>query len=218
MAPKVSEDYLEARRQQILDAAVRCFSRRGLHLATLEHIRMEAGLSRGAVYHYFKSKEDIIDAIRSRSAEDNAAIFAEAEAEESPEEKLVRLAGATYRRMVRPESADANRLSGFLSADAMLNQRMWEGQMESIRPFMELIEGIVRQGQELGQFNPALDPAYVARVIIGAFIGFTTQMGWEPDLNAEQGGRVLEAMLTGHFREGQSLPEDALIEPEARST
>ena len=68
MAPKVSEQYLEERRNQILDAAVATFSRNGLHQTTIEDIRLEAGLSRGAVYHYFKSKEDIIDAIRGRSA------------------------------------------------------------------------------------------------------------------------------------------------------
>ena len=60
MAPKVSEEHMEERRKQILDAAVRGFSRRGLHQTTIEDIRLEAELSRGAVYHYFKTKEDII--------------------------------------------------------------------------------------------------------------------------------------------------------------
>ncbi|MCH9035735.1 MAG: TetR/AcrR family transcriptional regulator, partial [Chloroflexi bacterium] len=134
MAPKVSEEYLEARRQQILDAAVVCFSRRGFYLTTLEDIHKKAGLSKGAVYHYFKSKEDIIDALRSRSAKDDASILANTECAESPVARLVQLTEFTYRRMLRPESGDANRLSVFLSAEAMLNRRIWEGQMASIRP------------------------------------------------------------------------------------
>ena len=55
MAPKVSEEHMEERRNQILDAAVATFSHKGFHQTTIEDIRLEAGLSRGAVYHYFKS-------------------------------------------------------------------------------------------------------------------------------------------------------------------
>ncbi len=68
MAPKVSEEHMEERRQQILDAAVRSFSRGGLHQTTIEDIRLEAGLSRGAVYHYFKSKEEVFEALMDESA------------------------------------------------------------------------------------------------------------------------------------------------------
>ena len=85
MSPKVSEQHLEDRRQQILDAAVTSFSRKGFHQATIEDIRLEAGLSRGAVYHYFKSKEDIIDGLRQRSADQTDSIFADvAEIEDPP--------------------------------------------------------------------------------------------------------------------------------------
>ncbi len=88
MAPKVSEEYLEDRRNQILNAAVATFSRNGFHQTTIEDIRLEAGLSRGAVYHYFKTKEDIIDAIRERSARQVEAIFVRsAEADDAESEQ-----------------------------------------------------------------------------------------------------------------------------------
>jgi AcrR family transcriptional regulator len=54
--PKVTEAHLEARRQQILDAALACFSRRGFHQSTMQDICQEAELSPGAVYRYFRSK------------------------------------------------------------------------------------------------------------------------------------------------------------------
>src|SRR5690242_15007919 len=60
--PKVSEQHMEARRQQIIDAAYRCFARKGFHQTTMRDIYEEAGLSPGAVYHYFSSKADIIEA------------------------------------------------------------------------------------------------------------------------------------------------------------
>ena len=62
MTPKVSEQHVEARRKQILDAAFACFAREGFHQTTMQEICREAGLSPGAVYSYFNSKEEIIEA------------------------------------------------------------------------------------------------------------------------------------------------------------
>ena len=61
--PRVSEDHLTARREQILVAARACFLRKGLHNTSMQDLIKEAGLSVGAVYRYFKSKDEIISAI-----------------------------------------------------------------------------------------------------------------------------------------------------------
>lgn len=61
--PRVSEDHLTARREQILVAARACFLRKGLHQTSMQDLIKEAGLSVGAVYRYFKSKDEIIAAI-----------------------------------------------------------------------------------------------------------------------------------------------------------
>ena len=61
--PRVSEDHLNARREQILTAARACFLRKGLHNTSMQDLIKEAGLSVGAVYRYFKSKDEIIAAI-----------------------------------------------------------------------------------------------------------------------------------------------------------
>lgn len=61
--PRVSEDHLTARREQILTAARACFLRKGLHNTSMQDLIKEAGLSVGAVYRYFKSKDEIIAAI-----------------------------------------------------------------------------------------------------------------------------------------------------------
>jgi AcrR family transcriptional regulator len=61
--PKVSEEHLAARRRQILDAALVCFSRSGFHQTSMQQIFEESGLSPGAVYRYFKGKEEIVEAI-----------------------------------------------------------------------------------------------------------------------------------------------------------
>ena len=61
--PKVSQQYRDARRDQILAAARRCFLRDGFHATSMHDLFAEAGLSSGAVYSYFASKDDMILAI-----------------------------------------------------------------------------------------------------------------------------------------------------------
>ena len=65
--PKVSQQHRDARREQILAAARRAFLRDGFHATSMQDLLAEVGLSAGAVYGYFASKDDVILAI----AEDN---------------------------------------------------------------------------------------------------------------------------------------------------
>jgi AcrR family transcriptional regulator len=60
--PRLSQHDLEARRRQIREAANRCFARKGVQATTMREIFAEAGLSAGAVYNYFKTKEELIEA------------------------------------------------------------------------------------------------------------------------------------------------------------
>ncbi|WP_378738858.1 TetR/AcrR family transcriptional regulator [Nocardia brasiliensis] len=65
--PRVSEEHLERRRQQILDAARLCFARKGFHETSMQDVFAESGLSAGAVYRYFKSKNDLIAALATQT-------------------------------------------------------------------------------------------------------------------------------------------------------
>jgi AcrR family transcriptional regulator len=65
--PRVTEEHRAARRDQIVDAAIRCVAREGFHKTTMAHVIAESGLSAGAVYGYFKGKPELITAIASRA-------------------------------------------------------------------------------------------------------------------------------------------------------
>jgi AcrR family transcriptional regulator len=64
--PKVTDAHRESRREQILVAAWKCFSRNGFHSTSMADVIREAGLSAGAVYLYFRSKDDIIVAVATQ--------------------------------------------------------------------------------------------------------------------------------------------------------
>jgi len=61
--PQVSAAHRQARREQILAAARRCFARNGFHQTSMDDLLAEAGLSAGGCYRYFRGKEQIIAAI-----------------------------------------------------------------------------------------------------------------------------------------------------------
>ena len=61
--PKISEERKLERSLQILDAARRCFAEKGFHRASMADVIRESGLSAGAVYSYYSSKEELVAAV-----------------------------------------------------------------------------------------------------------------------------------------------------------
>lgn len=73
--PASRADHRTEQRQRILDAAVACFSRDGFHGASMQKICAEAGMSPGALYRYFPSKESLIAAIVEGERAERLAFF-----------------------------------------------------------------------------------------------------------------------------------------------
>ena len=214
MAPKVSDEYLEERRQQILDAAVASFSRNGLHQTTIEDIRVEAKLSKGAVYHYFKTKEDIIDAIRQRSAGQAEAFYAETSTSEDAMTRLLDLMDTAFAGLVSPRSVEANRLALFLWSESIVNQRIMDGQLDSFSPFLKRMADDVRKAQADGKINPGIAPEGIARAVTGAMLGLQIQLTWEPDIDMAEAERALRAMVTGDYWTTGPLKQEVSAKPE----
>lgn len=94
--PKVPAQYLEARKNEILDAARACFLRRGFHQTTMQDICREAQLSPGAVYRYFRSKEDIINATIDRYTVETTRLIATARSLASSPDQAIQMIGRHF--------------------------------------------------------------------------------------------------------------------------
>jgi TetR/AcrR family transcriptional regulator, transcriptional repressor of aconitase len=75
--PKVTQEQWKAQEQRYLDAARRCFTRIGVAPASMEQIRTEAGVSAGAMYRYFPSKDDLVYAAIETSMNEVEVLLAE---------------------------------------------------------------------------------------------------------------------------------------------
>src|SRR6201996_4092968 len=105
--PKISEAQRESRRQQILDAALRCFSRQGFHNTTTADIVRESGVSQGTLYLYFGSKDDIILALADDRRQGEALVDALAQSEQDPIAGLFLLIDLHGRSLIDAQRADA---------------------------------------------------------------------------------------------------------------
>ncbi len=94
--PKISEEQREARRLQILTVAARCFARQGFHRTTMEDIIRELKSSPGAVYCYFRGKNDIVAAIAEQRHNRESALLTELLASGNLAEGLQHLARAFF--------------------------------------------------------------------------------------------------------------------------
>lgn len=67
--PRVSEKYKEEKREAILDSAAQCFAEKGYSETTVDDIAKASGTSKGSIYLYFKSKEEIFHRLNERRTE-----------------------------------------------------------------------------------------------------------------------------------------------------
>lgn len=195
--PRVSRSHTEARRRQILEAAWICFARKGFHRTTMPEICKEAGVSTGAVYSYFPSKERIIEegARRALGAtlEAMGQVARAAPASMALPELLrffvLGLATAERRRLVRSDLA--------LWGEAVTNPRIAAVMARNVRGLRTRIGAIVRRAQNEGAVDPALDPGAVARAVLSLYLGVALQSLVDPGFDAGAYAEVISRLRFG---------------------
>src|ERR1700761_4592062 len=103
--PKISQQARDARRDQILSAARRCFLRDGFHSTSMQDLFAEAGLSAGAVYRYFASKDEVIAAIAEDNMRAVLAMISEV-VDEDPGQSVGEVAAAVLTRVQAKDATD----------------------------------------------------------------------------------------------------------------
>jgi AcrR family transcriptional regulator len=151
------------RRRQILSAAVKVFATKGFHASRVGDIASEAGIAYGLVYHYYKSKEELLETIFRTTWTEMLARVREVEASDVPAAEAVRQVTALLLRTWRRDPD----LVRVLVREVTRNQHVQQ-EIEEITEAMEALEGIVRRGQERGEFRADLDPRLAAVVFYGA--------------------------------------------------
>lgn len=171
--PRVSEDHLTARREQILAAARACFLRNGLHNTSMQDLIREAGLSVGAVYRYFKSKNEIINAISQTVAGGLIAELDEIAAQNLPLLDAMGRVLDVIEAQVVPDGNFPLVIQVWSEAvrDPAIGAIVRERYLELRRPF----RAIARRAIERGELPAGTDVQAVSTVLFGMLPGFALQ-------------------------------------------
>ena len=161
----------EEKRRLIRDAAVRVFARKGFHTCRVGDIAEEAGVAHGLLYHYFASKDELLETVfRETWAELLDAIRAVEESGERAREQLRQVAAIMLRSWRR--DPDLIRvLVREIGRSPELQRRI-----DALGKVFDAVARIVERGQAAGEFRSELDPRLASFVFYGALEAILT--GW----------------------------------------
>jgi len=173
MAPKVTREYKQAVRNRLLKAAETLFSRKGYYDTSMDEIVAESGLSKGAIYGYFKSKEELFIALQDKqleaSLEELRSTFAPSD---SARIKLERIVDVAFTSMIGA-SKQACRISlEFDMAAPRMKavERRRERRFKAVRDFLA---EIIAEGVERGEFRQDVDADSAALILLALADGLS---------------------------------------------
>ncbi len=200
------------RRDEILGGAKTAFAREGFHATSMRDIYRECGLSPGAVYNYFASKEEIVRALGEEQLCEAQAQREALELIEDPIEALRLLAAGTRAQLAREEDL---LLHLQLASEALRDESIAEISRQTFAATLATVVELIGRAQRTGHLDPLVDADALARVLIGVFQGVIVQtaIGAPPvrERHIQTLRTLLAPMLSPDARE--RLSESPTIEP-----
>ncbi len=197
--PRVTEQHREARRAQILDAARRCFVRRGFHETSMQQLLAEAGLSSGAVYGYFSSKDELIVAIAEDNISQISALlrsFADREAPGTARDLLIEVLG--FIRSMHAENGFAA-IALLVWSEATRNAELATRLTELMR---EYHDSFTRLAGTAGQPSSGLSPQTAGALLTSIVVGYIARLAIVGDDATEDLSGMIAALIPDADRSG----------------
>ncbi len=193
--PRVSQEHLDARRRQIVEAALRCFARNGIHPTSMHDIFREAGLSAGAVYRYFPSKDLLVAAVVDQVLGMSQSAV---EAEHGPQEGTDALLDSLLGVFSGPGPGDEDVRYGLalqIWAEAIRSPQVGAALRANTDGLRETIAAQIASAQNSGELSADFDPPALARALTALFEGYALQRALDPTIDTGAYRRTVRALL-----------------------
>lgn len=200
---RITKEYNE-RRNEILDTAERLFHAKGYEKCAVNDIIKEVGIAKGTFYYYFKSKEEVMDAIVSRYKE-----IVVSRAEEilkkddiSPEEKLIRV----FMSMRTNDKVDKCLLNELHKTEnALLHQKTLNQIVTSMAP---VLVKVIEEGIEKKVWRSRYPLQYM-QIFLAASLTLTDEGIFELDADSQM--KVMAALIS-MLEKMLDVPEDSFMQ------
>jgi AcrR family transcriptional regulator len=194
MSPR--PDVSTERRTQIIEAALVCFNRKGYVHTTMDDITAESGLSKGSIYWYFKSKDEIFKAAITVVAEN--IVDEQVNLLKAAETATAKLHTATQIMVdfCREIAQHFGLLLEFWSQSKRTDEEMlfWT---ELLPPYQKIVTTIFEEGIQTGEFR-ATDADALAWVMMAAYDGLAVYNMMIPDIDIDKISQTfIETLLKG---------------------
>jgi AcrR family transcriptional regulator len=163
--PKVVED----RREQIIEAALQVFAQKGFVRATNKDVAKQAGITPGLIYHYFKSKEDLLLAVIEEVSPVQSIRSLPLDILTQPPEIFLRF--LVGQMLELGESKQFLQLVRVFLPELLHNQNVLPTSLSTLQELTQFLENYLVTKMESGELRQ-VDPAITAQVIMGTISGF----------------------------------------------
>jgi AcrR family transcriptional regulator len=164
--PKISAAHEQRRRAQILQAAMACFARQGYRATSMDDVVRESGLSVGAIYSYFASKEDLFLAICDERNDQTLAHLNDLFRRPRPMTDKTREAVDYFFSLLSDQVLTLARVNVEFMTEAGKSERVrarQERNCESVRQFMRWL---LSEAQQQGEIRPDVDVTAAAELML----------------------------------------------------
>lgn len=169
--PKVSSEYEQAQRERILEGAAQCFADKGYRQTSIDEIARNLGISKGAVYIYFKSKEELFVAIFAQYLAEDRASLDSCAADTAPLQiKLEKVLDSFLASLFDAEPVRARLLPEFWTEAARL-PALQKLRDENKKIDRNLLVKLLEQGAITGEVRADLNITEVVEIILATCEG-----------------------------------------------
>ena len=166
--PKVVPEYKEIARNKIIQAAIKIFSQKGFHKSTMDEIAREVGVSKGTLYTYFKSKEEILKEIwelNNQNILDLKKTFKGYDCSEVLEELYCMMVNSSGLNL----SFEITALSSYNDNIKEINKESYESKLEALKEFLQ-------DQQEKSTIKNDTDVDILAQILTALYTDVVTQL------------------------------------------
>jgi len=196
--PKVTDAHLAARREQILLAAMTRFAEGGFHSTGMAEVIAATGLSAGAVYRYFPSKEALIRAIVEERVLASAKATFEAILAQGVDNPVDAVAAALeiVDRVSAQGEIDITRIAVQAWGEALRNTDILDVAQNAYATMRGYLAEATRRAQQHGRLPSDADPAEIAKALLSLVMGYVIQRHIMGDVDREHYTAALQALTS----------------------
>jgi AcrR family transcriptional regulator len=183
--PKISKEQKISRKKQIMQAAIICAARKGFHQTSMRDICREAKMSIGAVYNYYRSKEEILAAITKEGRQAKRLMLEGLRECLSARESFQELFGYFFLVYKNGSFKTYGSVDLETYCEAMRNKKVRKIMQEEYEALANPLVKLIQYWQRKKEIRKDIDPPYLVNYLISLSVGIKIHLLVQPELSAD---------------------------------